>query len=123
MRLAFALLALATSLAFAQTKEPATTPASLPKPVPAKDAAAVKFEHFELKDAKLVNVLQVIRAKAYNQGELIDMVLVDPKGELEGRLVSISLTNVTVGQLMKHLSLLADFKHTIKGATITVESK
>jgi len=123
MRLAFALLVLASSLAFAQTKEPSTAPVALPKPLPAKDAAAVKFEQLELKDAKLLSVLQVIRAKAYNQGELIDMVLVDPKGELEGHLVSLSLKNVTVGQVMQHLSLLADFKHTIKGATITIEPK
>jgi hypothetical protein len=124
MRLPLALLALALPSVFAQTKEPspANVP-TLPKPVPAKDAAAVKFDQFELKDAKLLSVIRVIRASAYNQGELIDMTFIDPKGELEGRIVSLSLKNVTVGQLMKHLSVLADFKYTIKGNTITVEPK
>lgn len=124
MRLALALLALTLTPVFAQTKEPApSTVRTLPKPFPAKDAAAVKFEQFELKDATLLSVIRVIRASAYNQGELIDMTFIDPKGELEGRIVSLSLKNVTVGQLMKHLSVLADFKYSIKGNTITVEPK
>ena len=124
MRLVLALLALTLPPLFAQTKEPSPgTVPSLPKPVPAKDAAAVKFEQFELKDAKLLSVIRVIRAKAYNQGELIDMTFVDPKGELEGRVVNLSLKNVTVGQVMQYLSVLADFKYTIKGNTITVEPK
>ncbi|MEY4306827.1 MAG: hypothetical protein RJA95_195 [Verrucomicrobiota bacterium] len=124
LRLILALLTLALPAVHAQPKKE-TTPvaAPLPKPVPAKDAAAVKFERFELKDAKLLSVLQVIRAKAYHQGELIDMVLTDPKGELEGRQISLSLKNVTVGELMQHLSVLADFKYTIKGDTVTVEPK
>jgi len=67
--------------------------------------------------------MRVIRAKAYNQGELIDMVLIDPKGELEGRVVSLTLTETTVGQVMQTLSRAADFKYTIKGNTITVEPK
>ena len=124
MRLVLALLAFALPSVIAQTTEPApSTGRTLPKPVPAKDAAAVKFNQFELKDAKLLDVMRVIRAKAYNQGELIDMVLEDPKGDLEGRAVSISLKDTTVGQIIQHLSVLADFKYSIKGNTITVESK
>lgn len=123
MRIAFALLALAASTAHAQIKAPGAPPSALPKPVPCKDAAAVIFEKFELKDTDLLSVLRVIRAKAYNQGELIDMVFVDPKGELAGRVVSISLSNVSAEQIMKHLSVLAAFKYTIKGASITVEPK
>jgi hypothetical protein len=124
VRLVLALLAFAFPSIFAQTKEPTpSTVGTLPKAVPAKDAAAVKFEKFELKDAKLLDVIRVIRAKAYNQGELIDVVLEDPKGDLEGRAVSISLKDTTVGQTMKQLSVLADFKYTIKGNTITVEPK
>jgi hypothetical protein len=124
IRLVLALLAFVLPATFAQTKEPTpSTVRTLPKPVPAKDAATVAFEKFELKDCKLVDVIRVIRAKAYNQGELIDMVLIDPKGELEDRPVNLSLTKVTVGQLMKHLSVLADFKYTIKGHTINIEPK
>jgi hypothetical protein len=67
--------------------------------------------------------MRVIRAKAYNQGDLIDMVLEDPKGELAGRVVSVTLTDTTVGQVMQTLSRAADFKYTIKGNTITVEPK
>ena len=102
---------------------PAPAVRGIPKPVPVKDAAAVKFNRFELKDAKLLDVMRVIRAKAYNQGELIDMVLEDPKGELAGRVVSLTLTETTVGQVMQTLSRAADFKYTIKGNTITVEPK
>jgi hypothetical protein len=102
---------------------PAPAAPGIPKPVPVKDAAAVKFDRFELKDAKLLDVMRVIRAKAYNQGELIDMVLIDPKGELAGRVVSMTLTDTTVGQVMQTLSRAADFKYTIKGNTITVEPK
>ena len=102
---------------------PAPAVRGIPKPVPVKDAAAVKFNRFELKDAKLLDVMRVIRAKAYNQGELIDMVLEDPKGELAGRVVSLTLTETTVEQVMQTLSHAADFKYTIKGNTITVEPK
>ena len=102
---------------------PAPAARGIPKPVPVKDAAAVKFNRFELKDAKLLDVMRVIRAKAYNQGELIDMVLEDPKGELAGRVVSLTLTETTVEQVMQTLSRAADFKYTIKGNTITVEPK
>jgi hypothetical protein len=102
---------------------PAPAARGIPKPVPVKDAAAVKFNQFELKDATLLSVMRVIRAKAYNQGELIDMVLIDPKGELAGRVVSMTLTDTTVGQVMQTLSRAADFKYTIKGNTITVEPK
>ena len=102
---------------------PAPAVRGIPKPVPVKDAAAVKFNRFELKDAKLLDVMRVIRAKAYNQGELIDMVLEDPKGELAGRVVSLTLTETTVGQVMQTLSRASDFKYTIKGNTITVEPK
>jgi hypothetical protein len=102
---------------------PALAARGIPKPVPVKDAAAVKFNQFELKDATLLSVMRVIRAKAYNQGELIDMVLIDPKGELAGRVVSMTLTDTTVGQVMQTLSRAADFKYTIKGNTITVEPK
>ena len=102
---------------------PAPATRGITKPVPVKDAAAVKFNRFELKDAKLLDVMRVIRAKAYNQGELIDMVLEDSKGELAGRVVSMSLTDTTVGQVMQTLSRAADFKYTIKGNTITVEPK
>ena len=102
---------------------PAPAVRGIPKPVPVKDAAAVKFNQFELKDATLLDVMRVIRAKAYNQGELIDMVLEDPKGELAGRVVSLTLTETTVGQVMQTLSRAADFKYTIKGNTITVEPK
>jgi len=102
---------------------PAPVARGIPKPVPVKDAAAVKFNQFELKDAKLLDVMRVIRAKAYNQGELIDMVLIDPKGELAGRVVSMTLTDTTVGQVMQTLSRAADFKYTIKGNTITVEPR
>lgn len=124
MRLLLALLAFALPSVIAQTTEPApSTVRTLPKPVPAKDAAAVKFNRFELKDAKLLDVMRVIRAKAYNQGELIDMVLIDPKGELAGRVVSMTLTDTTVGQVMLMTSVAADFKYTIKGNTITVEPR
>ena len=102
---------------------PAPAVRGIPKPVPVKDAAAVKFNRFELKDATLLSVMRVIRAKAYNQGELIDMVLEDPKGELAGRVVSLTLTETTVEQVMQTLSRAADFKYTIKGNTITVEPK
>jgi len=102
---------------------PAPAAPGIPKPVPVKDAAAVKFNRFELKDAKLLDVMRVIRAKAYNQGELIDMVLIDPKGELAGRVVSMTLTDTTVGQVMLMTSVAADFKYSIKGNTITVEPK
>ena len=102
---------------------PAPAVRGIPKPVPVKDAAAVKFNRFELKDAKLLDVMRVIRAKAYNQGEPIDMVLEDPKGELAGRVVSLTLTETTVEQVMQTLSRAADFKYTIKGNTITVEPK
>ena len=102
---------------------PAPAARGIPKPIAVKDAAAVIFERFELKDATLLSVMRVIRAKAYNQGELIDMVLIDPKGELEGRVVSMSLKDTTVGQVMQTLSRAADFKYTIKGNTITVEPK
>jgi hypothetical protein len=102
---------------------PAPAARGIPKPVPVKDAAAVKFNQFELKDATLLSVMRVIRAKAYNQGELIDMVLEDPKGELAGRVVSVTLTDTTVGQVMQTLSRAADFKYTIKGNTITVEPR
>jgi hypothetical protein len=102
---------------------PAPAAPGIPKPVPVKDAAAVKFNHFELKDAKLLDVMRVIRAKAYNQGELIDMVLIDPKGELAGRVVNMTLTDTNVGQVMMMTSVAADFKYTIKGNTITVEPK
>ena len=102
---------------------PAPAVRGIPKPVPVKDAAAVKFNRFELKDAKLLDVMRVIRAKAYNQGELIDMVLEDPKGELAGRVVSLTLTETTVEQVMQTLSRAADFKYTTKGNTITVEPK
>ena len=102
---------------------PAPAARGIPKPIAVKDAAAVKFNQFELKDATLLSVMRVIRAKAYNQGELIDMVLEDPKGELAGRVVSMSLTDTTVGQVMQTLSRAADFKYTIKGNTITVEPK
>jgi len=102
---------------------PAPAAPGIPKPVPVKDAAAVKFNHFELKDAKLLDVMRVIRAKAYNQGELIDMVLIDPKGELAGRVVSMTLTDTNVGQVMLMTSVAADFKYTIKGNTITVEPR
>ena len=102
---------------------PAPAARGIPKPIAVKDAAAVIFERFELKDATLLSVMRVIRAKAYNQGELIDMVLIDPKGELEGRVVSLTLTETTVGQVMQTLSRAADFKYTIKGNTITVEPK
>ena len=102
---------------------PAPAIRGITKPVPVKDAAAVKFNQFELKDATLLSVMRVIRAKAYNQGELIDMVLEDPKGELAGRVVSLTLTETTVGQVMQTLSRAADFKYTIKGNTITVEPK
>ena len=102
---------------------PAPAAPGIPKPVPVKDAAAVKFNRFELKDAKLLDVMRVIRAKAYNQGELIDMVLIDPKGELAGRVVSMTLTDTTVGQVMLMTSVAADFKYTIKGNTITVEPR
>jgi hypothetical protein len=102
---------------------PAPAARGIPKPIAVKDAAGVKFNQFELKDATLLSVMRVIRAKAYNQGELIDMVLEDPKGELAGRVVSMSLKDTTVGQVMQTLSRAADFKYTIKGNTITVEPK
>ena len=125
MHVILAFLAFALLTGFAQTKEPApsTTPA-LPKPTPAKDAAAVKFEKFELKDTKLVNVLGVIRAKAYNQGNLIEITLKDlPNGALGDRMLSVSFKEITVGQLIKQLSQLADFKYTIKGNVITIDPK
>jgi hypothetical protein len=106
---------------------PGTLPApvmpGLPHPWPAADAGLVKFSQFELKDANLINVLRVIRAKAYNQGNLIDIVINDKKGDLDGRTVSISLKDTTVGQLMEQLSRVADFNYTIKGNTISVEPK
>lgn len=127
MRLALAILAFALPTGFAQTKEPApsTPPApTLPKPTPSKDAAAVKFEGFELKDAKLISIMRVIRAKAYHQGELIEIELNDlPNGALGDRMLTVSFKEITVGQLMKHLSSLADFKYSIKGNVITIDPK
>ncbi len=106
---------------------PATSPApvapGIPKPVPAKDPAGIKFEKFELKDAKLLTVMGVVRSKAYFQGQQIDIVFKDPKGELDNRPVSLNLTNTTVGQVMEMLSRLADFKYSIEGNTITLEPK
>jgi len=103
-------------------KLPAPVMPGLPHPWPAADAALVKFSQFELKDAKLVNVLGVIRAKAYNQGNLIDIELHDlPNGALGDRRLSVSFKEITVGQLMKHLSSLADFRYTIKGNVITID--
>lgn len=105
-------------------KLPAPVMPGLPHPWPAADAALVKFSQFELKDAKLVNVLGVIRAKAYNQGNLIDIELHDlPNGALGDRIVTVSFKEITVGQLMKHLSSLADFSYTIKGNVITIDPK
>ncbi|MEY3813261.1 MAG: hypothetical protein RL495_1208, partial [Verrucomicrobiota bacterium] len=101
---------------------PAPVMPGLPHPWPAADAGLVKFSQFELKDAKLVNVLGVIRAKAYNQGNLIDITLKDlPNGALGDRMLSVSFKQITVGQLIKQLSQLADFKYTIKGNVITIE--
>jgi hypothetical protein len=102
---------------------PAAPSRELPKPSPSRDPAGVKFMKFELKDAKLINVLSVIRAKAYLQGDLLEIEIKDPKGELDNRLVSLNLTNTTVGQVMEMLSRLADFKYSIEGNTITLEPK
>ena len=125
MRLLLALLALSLPVCFAETKTSSPAPApALPKPTPAKDAATVRFEKFELKDTKLINVLQVIRAMAYHQGQLIDIELNDlADGSLGERTISISLTNTTVGQLMLMLSRIADFKCAIKGNVVTVDPK
>jgi hypothetical protein len=102
---------------------PAPVAPGIPKPVPAKDPAGIKFTKFELKDAKLLTVMGVIRSKAYFQGQLIDIVFKDPKGVLDNRPVSLTLTNTTVGQVMEMLSRLADFKYSIEGNTITLEPK
>ena len=102
---------------------PAPAAPGIPKPVPSADPAGVKFAKFEVQDAKLLTVMGVIRSKAYFQGQLIDIVFKDPKGELDNRPVSLKLTNVTVGQLMEMLSRAADFKYTIQGNTITLEPK
>ena len=125
MRVILAILAFALLTGFAQTKEPApTTNPTLPKPTPAKDAAAVKFEGFELKDAKLISIMRVIRAKAYHQGELVEIELNDlPNGALGDRKISVSFKEITVGQLMKQLSILGDFKYAIKGNVITIDPK
>jgi hypothetical protein len=101
---------------------PAPVMPGLPHPCPADDASLEKFSQFELKDAKLINVLRVIRAKAYNQGNLIDLELNDlPNGALGDRTVSVSFKEITVGQLIKQLSQLADFKYTIIGNVITID--
>lgn len=112
MRIALALLFLSLPAAYAQTKDATPSPPLPPRVYPSqpsKDAAAVKFEKFELKDTKLINALRVIRAKAYNQGELIDVVLVDPKNELGERMVNLKLLNVTVDTTLGYLAALADF--------------
>lgn len=102
---------------------PARAAPTIRKPLPSADPAGIKFEKFELKDAKLLTVMGVVRSKAYFQGQKIDIVFKDPKGELDNRPVSLNLTNTTVGQVMEMLSRLADFKYSIEGNTITLEPK
>lgn len=101
---------------------PAPVMPGLPRPAPVADAGLVKFSQFELKDVKLVDLLRTLRAKAYNQGNLIEIELHDfPNGTLGDRMLNVSFKEITVGQLMKHLSSLADFKYTIKGNVITID--
>lgn len=102
---------------------PAPVAPGIPRPTPSPDPAGVRFSKFELKDTKLIDALRVIRAKAYNQGNLIEIVVNDRTGKLEARSISISLTDITIGQLMEALSHTADFKYSIQGATLTVEPK
>ena len=107
------------------TKAPAA-PKAPPanKPTPASDAGAVQFESFELKDAKLIDVLRVIRAKAYMQGQLIDITLDDrPDGSLGDQMVTVSLKSTTVGQVLQLLSRTAGFRYVIKGHEVTISPK
>ena len=105
-----------------EAKEAPAAP-GIPQPTPSADPAGIRFAGFEVTDVKLLTVMGLVRSKAYFQGSLIDIVFKDPKGELDGRLVSLKLTNITVGQLMETLSRVADFKYTIQGNVITLVPK
>lgn len=91
-------------------------------PALAKDIATVRLAKFERKDAPLIDVLQAVQAEAKKQGQTTNLVLVDPKGALAQRKVSVSFQNIGLGDLLKTLSKIADFQYEIKGATITVRS-
>ena len=91
-------------------------------PTFAKDVSSVRLAKFERKDATLIDVLQAVQAEAKKQGQTTNLVLVDPKGELAQRKVSVSFQNVSLGDLLKQLSKLTDFQYEIKGTMITVRS-
>ena len=91
-------------------------------PTFAKDVSTVRLAKFERKDAPLIEVLQAAQAEAKKQGQTTNLVLLDPKGLLAGRKVSISFQNISLGDLLKQLSKVADFKYEIKGTMITVRS-
>ena len=91
-------------------------------PALAKDIATVRLAKFERKDAPLIDVLQAVQAEAKKQGQTTNLVLVDPKGALAQRKVSVSFQNISLGDLLKMLSKIADFQYEIKGATITIRS-
>lgn len=91
-------------------------------PALAKDIAAVRLAQFERKDAPLIDVLQAVQAQAKKQGQTTNLVLLDPKGTLAQRKVSVSFQNISLGDLLKQLSKVADFQYEIKGTTITVRS-
>ena len=90
-------------------------------PALAKDIATVRLAHFERKDAPLIDVLQAVQDQAKKQGQTTNLVLVDPKGELAQRKVSVNFQNISLGDLLKQLSKVADFKYEIKGTMITVQ--
>ncbi len=89
-------------------------------PAFAKDVATVRLAHFERKDAPLISVLQAAQEEAKKQGQTTNLVLLDPKGLLAGRKVSISFQNISLGDILKQLSKVADFQYEIKGTMITV---
>jgi hypothetical protein len=91
-------------------------------PAVAKDVSTVRLAQFELKDSPLVTVLQTVQEQAKKQGQTTNLVLVDPKGALAQRKVSVSFQNISLGDLLKQLSKVADFQYEIKGVTITIRS-
>jgi hypothetical protein len=70
-------------------------------PTFAKDVSTVRLAKFERKDAPLIEVLQAAQAEAKKQGQTTNLVLLDPKGLLAGRKVSISFQNISLGDLLK----------------------
>ena len=91
-------------------------------PAAEKDTYTVRLTRFECKDTPLITVLQSVQDQAKKQGQTTNLVLVDPKGELAQRKVSVNFQNISLGDLLKQLSKVADFKYEIKGTMITVRS-